>query len=465
MIAWLLSAVFAAGVSVSVLRIPVQTTDSLIPLLDAQKLPSVTAAIVTNLGSNAYLRPMRIAQIQLLFELSRGRIYLAFKGFHVGLVVAAFALFACILDPRTPLEAAALAVGLTVLTGLHTFFNTVAEAYPINHFLEIAVCCLAAFAVAQSRGGWWADLAAVLIFALASLTLESGLLVWLVVVTAWLLGMGGISTRGVMLVTMLLGAYLYLRFAYFSTGLPDLMERSSGFGTARLEPEELTRRFGQWPYGFYAYNVVSSIVSVLLSEPRAGVWELVGDLSAGRMVPGSVVNVGSSAITTAAIGWYALRRRHAWIARTFSQGDRIVLTALVLLAGNAALSYAYTKDEIMSPAGVFYALAAAVAIHEALQAFARGAWQRRREYVAAALLVIASSGWAIRSLGLHYRMHEMAYYVRNEWVEVYEWLEEQEETPDSNEARALVDALRNQAIDASVVNPALMSPWGRRLIR
>ena len=44
---------------------------------------------------------------------------------------------------------------LTVLTGLHTFLGFLREAFPINHFLEIAVLALVALNLTLSRGGWW----------------------------------------------------------------------------------------------------------------------------------------------------------------------------------------------------------------------------------------------------------------------------------------------------------------------
>ena len=50
------------------------------------------------------------------------------------------------------------------------------------------------------------------------------------------------------------------------------MERASGFGFRVLDPPELADRFGGNPLPFYAYNIASSVLSVLLSEPRGGVY-------------------------------------------------------------------------------------------------------------------------------------------------------------------------------------------------
>jgi hypothetical protein len=473
-LAWAMTSIMTAAVCVSAARIPIQVTDSLVPILQAQQTPSVTSAFFSSLGA-AYLRPMRVAQIQALFELSRGRYFLAYKSFHVALVIACFALFMIALHVRTHADVAALPFALTVLAGLHTFRGMVWEAYPINHFLEISVLCLCALVLAQSRGGWWADLGASLTFVVAALTLESGLLVWVVVVTAWWAGWRGISRRGVIAVTVLLGLYFLVRFPFLDTGAPTLAERGSGFGFGRLEPGDLARRFGGWPYGFYAYNVVSSFLSVLLSEPRGGTWTAVADLAGGRFAPGTLVNVVCSLITTIAIGWFIVKRRGgrrlrsgeipgvvSGFSRTrFDDGDRTCIVALAVLVANAAISYAYTKDEIMSPAGVFYALAAFVAIREVVR---RARPRTRLMNIAyGAALVVAASGWAVRTAGLHYQMHAMGFSVRNEWVYVDDWLARQQATPATDAGRHIVETLRNDALGHAVVNPYLQAQSARAL--
>src|SRR6185436_17068888 len=116
------------------------------------------------------------------------------------------------------------------------------------------------------------------------------------------------SRRGVAMVTVLLAGYLAMRFWYLGTGVPALSERSSGFGLQQLDPGELQRRFGAWPYGFYAYNVLSSILTVLFSQPRAGIWTIPAEFMRGRVAGGTIINVVSSAVTTALVGWFVATR-------------------------------------------------------------------------------------------------------------------------------------------------------------
>jgi hypothetical protein len=463
--ACVLALVSAAAVSYSIVRIPLQVTDCLIPILKAQATPSVAAATLASFRNPGYLRPFRIGQIQLLYEAARGRHYFeVYKGFHVALVAAAFILFVAVLRVRTRTDFLVAAFALTVFSGLHTFLGTVWEAYPFNHFLEIGVCCLAALALAQSRGGWWSDLLACVLFVVAALTLESGLLVWVVAAAAWLTGLRGISKRAVLVMTLLLGGYMVLRFAILATGAPSLAERSSGFGTERLEPAELIARFGDRRLVFYAYNVGASALTVLASEPRNGEWRIAQDLAERNAVmEGTALNVIVSLATTLAIGAFFLLRVRDWRHGRIAWPDHLVLVAAAVLAANAAISFGYTKDEIMSPAGMFYALAAYAAVRELVTRLSvrHGAIR----LAAAVVLCVIALGWDLRAAGLHYQTRRMAFTVRNEWVVVDRWLAAQHATPRTAPGRQLVTLLQDDALRRPVTNPYFFPRWVRRWIR
>ena len=458
LIAWAVTAIMATTVCYSVLRIPLQVTDSLVPMLDAQRIPSVVAAFAAGATDAGYFRPLRAAQIQALLEFSHGHYFLAFKGFQAAMVIVVFALFLLVLEVNSRARVAALLFALTVLMGLHTFRGTVWEAYPVNHSLEVVAFCLLALVLSRSKGGRWVDIAASLTFLAAAFTVESGLLVWVVIVAARLAGARGISRRALLVVTLLAAGYLALRFGYLRTGVPALSERSSGFGLRQLGPDELQRRFGAWPYGFYAYNVVSSILTVLFSEPRAGIWTIPAEIARGRIAAGTIVNVVSSIVTTAAIGSFVATRARLWRRLPLERDDQIVFVSLAVIAANAVISYGYTKDEIMGPAGVFYALAAFAAVASLLSRVDR--WRLSAGPFAAIGLALAvtSSGWVIRTGGLHYQMNLMTFYDRNEWVFVDDWLVKQQSSPTTGAGKALVQQLREDALEHTTVNPYLLSP-------
>ena len=465
LIAWAVTAIMAATVCYSVLGIPLQVTDSLVPMLDAQRIPSVVAAFAAGATDVGYFRPLRAAQIQALLEFSHGHYFLAFKGFQAAMVIVVFALFLLALEVNSRARVAALLFALTVLMGLHTFRGTVWEAYPVNHSLEVVAFCLLALVLSRSKGGRWVDIAASLTFLAAAFTVESGLLVWVVIVAARLTGARGISRRALLVVTLLAAGYLALRFGYLRTGVPALSERSSGFGLRQVGPDELQRRFGAWPYGFYAYNVVSSILTVLFSEPRAGIWTIPAEIARGRIAAGTIVNVVSSIVTTAAIGSFVATRARLWRRLPLERDDQLVFVSLAVIAANAVISYGYTKDEIMGPAGVFYALAAFVAVAFLLrssgadtQSGTDSVGPRKQMAALALVLAVASSGWLVRTAGLHYQMNLMTFYDRNEWVFVDDWLVKQQSSPTTGAGRALVQQLREDALEHTTVNPYLLSP-------
>src|SRR5205085_3035563 len=110
---------------------------------------------------------------------------------------------------------------------------------------------------------------------------------------------------------------------------------------------------------------------VLFSEPRAGIWTIPAELSRGRIAAGTIINIVSSTTTTALIAWFVATRARVWLAFAHAlrrrglqlePDDQIMVVSLAVIIANAVISYGYTKDEIMGPAGVFYALAAFVAI-------------------------------------------------------------------------------------------------------
>ena len=447
-------------------RIPVQVSDSLGIILNLQSISSPAEAfrqaLVLDVG---YLRPLRPAQIKVVLDASQGHYTLAFRAVHILMMTAAVLLFVRALRVRSSLDLAAAMFAIAVFIGLHTFFAMVREAHPINAFLQMVVLALATLNLAQGSPSWIKDAAASLLFVAGALVVESGLLVWVVAAAAGICGMRGLSRRGIVVMTALLAGYLAIRFLFLDKGLPGLDARPSGFLLDRLEPEALQAKFADQFVIFYAYNVVSSVSSVLLSEPRAGVWVAVRDFLGGGLTPGTIVNVVSSTLTTAFIVVAAVRRwrdsrlsaRGFHAARAgLSDADRLLFVSGAVLAANAALSFAYTKDDILSVAGAFYGLAAYAAVRELL-AWGREARNPIRVTLLTAALCAASTGWALRVVGLHHGLRATAFVTRNDWASLPSSLSEVDP-----EKRAIVERLRRDALERRVVPPYFVARWQQR---
>jgi hypothetical protein len=459
--AYALAWVFAMVLAIDLLWMPVQVGDSLGEILAARSSSSVWASFAGSFGTEAYLRPLRIAQIKGLFDLAQGSHYwLVYRGFHALLIVAALMLFVRALRVSTVTDLAAAACALVVLVGLHTFRGGVQEAFPINHFLEMVVLCLVALNLAQSRGGFWIDVGAIVALLIAALTLESGLLVWVVAVAAWASGWRGVSTRGLAVMTVLVIGYAYVRFVLLSTGVPALSERSSGYLLEMLDPPELQRRFGAQPIWFYAYNVAASVSSVLFTEPQDGVFEVAYSWIHRQPMWRVALPLVTSVLTTALLFWSAVR--HTRRTTTFDDSARMMVVFAAVLAANATLSFAYTKDEIMSVAGVFYALAVYVAVRDAML---NGATARPATSAGCALLLcVLATGWSVRAVGVHYVLRSQAIKHQIDWAELPDRWKRDGSWPVDPAEQQLILQLRDDAIAFTLPNTRVGRPeWPDRL--
>jgi hypothetical protein len=363
---------------------------------------------------------------------------------HALQLLAAAALFVNLLRVSSVSSVLAVVFGVAALFGAHTFGGAVHEGFPINTFMTIVVCCLVAANLSFGRPSVWRDVAAVSLFAFAALTVESGLLVWVVFVAAWIVGCRGISTRALAVTTATLVAYFWVRFGLLDVGVPSLVQRSSGFGFRVLDPPELTARFGDRLWLFYAYNVVCQVLTVLFAEPQGGVWALTRAVSTGEILPRDVIGVVSSTGATLLIAAYAWSRVGDWRRGTIVHGDRLILIFGSVLIANAVISYSYIKSVIVSPAGVFHALAAAAAMSWAMDRL-RSARLRPLAIAVALALAVVSAGWATRLVGLHYFLHEKAFIVRNDWM----WMGPEPATfnlENNPEGAALVRQLYDEAV-------------------
>ncbi len=408
----------ALGLTYFIWHMPFQVSDFIGNLL-AIRQGSLLDVFRDQPWNGPYLRPLVWVFFKVVFDLAHGHYVVAYKLAQVIQVGVLFVLFARLLGARTWKDFCVVPLAFAVLLGMHTFGGFVFEVYPVNAHLTVTMLMLAALVVAESRGGWWADVLGPCIVAAAVLTFELGLLAWVIVVAARLAGARGASRKGVAASTAIVVAYFLIRFLFGSP--PGLNERSSGYLFAMLEPSELQARFGAHPIWFYAYNVLSSFSSILFSEPRAGIWRFTASiLNGGDIPPWQLIAVVTSTFTTAVITVFSLKRARRWARLDVAPGERLVFMFWVVALANSAISFPYTKNQIIAAAGCFYALAAYVAV----RAVVREQPHMRlaiRAFVVAWLFVL-SCGWAVRSVGLAYNMHRAAYNHRNDWVTVEQWL-------------------------------------------
>jgi hypothetical protein len=460
-LAVLLAALITLPLAESVFQIPIQVSDSLEAIVIGAKYPSSWSLLTDSAQfSTTTFRPMRYEQTRWLLHAaaSTGLTYnTVFRAVHVALTVMLVLLFLLAIRVRRWIDVAAFAVAFPVLIGIHTFVAMLQEAFPVNHFAEVGVCALAVFVLARLPPKWFFPALVCVLLAFALSLIESGAMVWVVAICCAAAGMRGMTRSSVVAASVLLGIYLLVRHA-LEISSPGIGGHGSGFGGTFYSPEELTQRFGAHPLGFIAYNVAGGLASLLFSEPRQGVYSLAIAWNTGEPHAVLLINVLSSIATSALMVWYAMTHlqggRDGW-----SDVDRMFVVACAVMVVNAALNAAYIKDEIISVGGLFYAVAAFIAVRGLLQTIPR------RRMVASgliALFLMTDAGlWVFRAAGVHYVLRYDAFKTRNDWVELLR-PDKRDDWPTDPQELAITRRIRDEVILRPVASPSFMPRWADR---
>jgi hypothetical protein len=367
------------------------------------------------------------------------------------------ALFVAAVHVRDWPDLAAFTVAFPVLLGIHTFLSMLLEAFPVNHFAEVGVCALALFVLAQHPPRWFVPIVACVLLAVSLSVIESGVMVWVTVICCAAAGLRGINRTTVVTTTVVLGGYLLVRHL-LGISSPGIGGHGSGFGDRFYSPEELAQRFGAHPLGFMLYNVIGGLASLLFAEPRQGVYSLLAAWRQGEIHPVVLINVISSAATTALLIWYAVARlprsRSAW-----SDVDRTFVAACTAFIVNAAFNAVYMKDEIMSPAGLFYAVATFVAVRAVIDSLPTRTLAATS--LATCFLVTVATLWTFRVVGGQYQLRYHAFTTRNDWVDVLR-PDKHDAWPEDPNELAVTQRIRAEAIGRRTTSPSFMPRWADR---
>ncbi len=401
----------ALGIAWCILHAPLTLYDGVGPILDAHRAESAWQMFIGGLHAPGYLRPLRLAQIKVVYDLSGGDPTAAFKAVHVGLVLALFAALLAFIRPSTPSEFVAAGIAMMLPVGHHAFFMLYAEAYPINHFLEIAMLALVAGALARGRPAPLRDVIATLIAVISVLTLESGLLVPAVTIGAWMLGWRGVSRWGLCAAVLVVAGYFWVRFGVLHVSSPGLDERAAGWWLSRLEPDELVARFGDAPLPFYAYNVLASIGDLLVSQPRNGTFVMVRRWLDGELRPWMGLQLVASLVATGVWLQACARAARQWWTGAMADRDRLLLLTLAVVLANALLGFAYVKSEVLSVGAAFYAAGVFAACASLLERPRPGG----RQLAVATMVAVLSLTWTTRAAGLFFSLRSSAYKTASDW--------------------------------------------------
>jgi hypothetical protein len=462
--AYCLALLLATALCYFLVHVPLQISDDVTNLIGAEA-NSVGEIIAGELSPGAtYFRPMLTLAVNGAFEAGRAinSYFLAAKTIQIAQVVVLLLLVVRLLRVETARDFAAASVALLAVVGMHTFFFTVHELYPVNTYMTILVCCAVMLVLCDGKGSLWRDLAAAGVFAFAIFTIETGVLLWVIAIAGFATGFRGVSLRGVGGMTAVLVLFVVVKFALLSGEMPALDERSASFGFRSYGQQELVATFSDRRPLFYGANVVSSIVTVFAAEPRAGLWRFARAIVRGETVPAAMLlNVITSLASSLLLFWFVRARWTAWRRLAFERDDRIVLVFFAVVIANGCVSFPYTKDAIVSPAGLLFALALYPALRAALQRLDDEAPRRRAGVALACLLGLLSLGWTLRAAAVPAGLLYVANGYQLEWVHVDAWLVDQGLPPYSSGQRQVIARVGQEALAIDVPNWRLVGGWMR----
>jgi len=128
-----------------------------------------------------------------------------------------------------------------------------------------------------------------------------------------------------------------------------------------------------------------------------------------------------------------------------------------VLAGNAAMNLAYTKDVIMGPAGALFGLAVGGALAALLDE--RASTQVRMRLTVTALVTVLALTWSIKTMGVHYSLRDSAHATRKAWAYAEFWLDAQDVVFQSPRERLIKDVLTADALWRRTPLPRIQIHW------
>lgn len=327
---------------------------------------------------------------------------------YQAMVVAEFALLLIMLvllfRPSGRARTAAAIVALSVAVGLHTsrilFLFVPLNAYAVSMLLVMATALLVL--TPRLRHFEWVFLP---LTVMAVMWLELGVLIVPMVIVAWWMKAPGPTWRSAAAVCAGFALYLWARLGP-GPGFGGMNSPDTGFGFSNLSQADSAALFGTMPWLFWIYNVGSTVMTVLASEPRAGTFRFVWALKTGAVPVWMWLHVLSSLATTAIV-FGALPGIRARPYR-----DRLIVAlGTVLILGGSALAFLYTRDRIGLPAGFGYAML----VYVGFSAFLDRQPSGRRAVAVAAAVVILGVCWSIRTVEMYTALKDTAWDYHLEW--------------------------------------------------
>jgi len=392
-----------------------------------------------------------------------------FKAIEVVAVGGLIALLIWHLRPRTPIAAAAATFAVAVLVGAPGFRDNL--ELPLIYTTVGMPLLLIVWMLVEREHRWWYTPVILALTILAIGYKEQGLVIVPVVLVTWWMGAPGASRTTAAAIVAMTAVYLAIRFST-SASWPAFVQ-DVGYGFTTLSPDQATTRFGHFPVGMYAYNVVVTTTNILFSEPTSGVFTIVRDLRNGEIAAWEINHVISSASLTALIIWWGVGALQAHPkaqrpnpksqikrVRMWSVESRVFVATVIAVAASAALGFNYTRDRLGGMAAVFYALAAYYAMRTAAERLVNA--PRPLVISMGVVLVLLAGAWQLRTIGTVEHARLTAFKDRREWITNLQ--RRRVEFARRAPYLRILNAMIDQGTTPSVPRPTAMPEWAGSVI-
>jgi hypothetical protein len=393
-------------------------------------------------GSGREYRPLFTLAIKASYE-AVGLWLPFYQTFVVLLFAALLTLIVWVCRPVGSHRAVAACIAVSCVCGLHTS-RILWGFWPLNHYAAVIVCVVLAVGLAlQSRSRHFPWVLGLLTF-VALLSLELGALIVALTIVLWWFGAPGLDRRAVVWVIAAAAVYAAIRLTLAEYSGESLYA-DTGFIFQTVDAATLRARFGDSPWLLWAYNVMSTALTIAFSEPREGVYAFVESLLARDMESWQWFQVGTSALTTMVVV-SGLVRGWPW-----SERDRLLIIAggTFLICGSA-LGFMYTRDRIGLAGGIGYALLVYVAAAAWLEGASAAGWPRR---VAVGTVAIVAALWMVRSGEMWFQLRDTAWDYRVEWTDRFEELGAKQEQTD------VLQQMKTAALTRTPADPRRDPAW------
>ncbi len=414
------------------------------------------------LGGTAEFRPLYFIVLKLIHDSVGGPSLVVFRTLQMSLVILYLALFRTLINPRSASRWFGFTVGFCCLVGLHTANLTLMGPVALHWSLVANVMVLGTLVLLRRRASIGVDYAAAVMSWTAVFLIEYGVAVGLMWTVAGIGGWGAARRRTAVFAVGALAFYAILRFLTNTQAVPGPFRTETGF----LFEENLTvaaqqALFTGREWMFHGYNVLATLLTVLFSEPRKGVYYALDAVVNGAEVKvWQLIHWITSLLSTIMIGAWIRK----WPLRDTEERQVLILGLIVILT-NSLFGYLYTRDRIPTLAGTYYALLLGLA--------ATALWRRRSELAAGkgrmaltVVLVTVAMGWGIRAANTIVLARDGAWAVKDEWTDRYERLDPATvpgTPPDDWRTDALREELRRRAVSRSLRDPREDRQWSWEL--